>query len=171
MALGARQSRGHAVEFHCTKAGAGHVRLFILTVRLPAILFGVASLWMFVRIAREYTASRWPIAAVLFVFLPQIFRYAVEARPYSQGMFFALSPSSFGSTGERAIIPRCDCLRTRSGCVPVSQVFSVFTRWGWQPGAYVIPRPDAGCIATIAGRRIVRAMVPAQRATQAVTHA
>ena len=59
-------------------------------VRLPAILFATASLWLFHRIAREFTGSYWPLAAAMFAILPQVYRYGVEARPYSQGLFFAL---------------------------------------------------------------------------------
>ncbi|HYP05875.1 MAG TPA: glycosyltransferase family 39 protein [Bryobacteraceae bacterium] len=60
------------------------------TVRLPAIVFGAASLWMFLRVAREYARPLWLLAAVVFSLLPHVYRYGVEARPYSQGLFFAL---------------------------------------------------------------------------------
>ena len=59
-------------------------------VRLPAILFATASLWVFHRIAREFTGSYWPLAVAMFAIVPQVYRYGVEARPYSQGLFFAL---------------------------------------------------------------------------------
>jgi hypothetical protein len=59
-------------------------------VRLPAILFATASLWIFHRIAREYVDAYWPVAVAMFAVVPQVYRYGVEARPYSQGLFFAL---------------------------------------------------------------------------------
>lgn len=61
-----------------------------LTARLTAVLFGAASLWIFGRLAKEYLQQRYLIAITVFALLPQIFRYGWEARPYSQGMFFAL---------------------------------------------------------------------------------
>jgi 4-amino-4-deoxy-L-arabinose transferase-like glycosyltransferase len=96
-------------------------------VRLPAIVFGVASMWIFIRIAREYTASRWPIAVALFALLPQIFRYGVEARPYSQGMFFSLVAFWFWTRLERE--PSLRDTIAFGLCVAAclySQVYSVF---------------------------------------------
>jgi hypothetical protein len=59
-------------------------------VRLPAIVFATASLWIFHRIARDFTGSYWPLAVAMFAIVPHVYRYGVEARPYSQGLFFAL---------------------------------------------------------------------------------
>ena len=143
-----------------------------LTVRLPSVLFGAASLYVFVRIAREYTPRKWIVAAGLFAFLPQIFRYAVEARPYSQGMFFALVAFWFWLRLEKNPSPRDATgfgLAVAAGLY--SQVFSVFIALGqaaWSLRNSKTRWPVA--IATISAGAAYVPWFLAQRATQAVTH-
>ncbi|HYI94856.1 MAG TPA: glycosyltransferase family 39 protein [Bryobacteraceae bacterium] len=102
-----------------------------LTVRLPAIAFGTASLWMFIRIAREHTKSRWLLAAIIFALLPHVFRYGVEGRPYSQGMFFALVAFWFWTRLEREPTTRDGIyLALAVSASLYSHVYSVFVAFG-----------------------------------------
>jgi 4-amino-4-deoxy-L-arabinose transferase-like glycosyltransferase len=141
-----------------------------LTVRLPAIIFGTASFGIFLRIAREYTKSNWPLAALLFAMLPSLFRYGVEARPYSQGLFFALTAFWFWTRLEREPVGRDAvgfALAAAAGLY--SQVYSVFAVIGL--AAWSLQNPKSRkvvCLATVAG---VASYIPwflIQRATQSV---
>jgi 4-amino-4-deoxy-L-arabinose transferase-like glycosyltransferase len=109
-----------------------------LSARLPAILFATASLWMFIRIAREYAKSYWLIGAIVFALLPQIFRYGVEARPYSQGLFFALLSFWFWIRIERDGVGAVGFALSVAACL-YSQVYSVFPAVGM--AAYSLRNP------------------------------
>ncbi len=143
-----------------------------LSVRLPSILFGVGALYVFIRIAREYTSQKWIAAAALFAFLPQLFRYAVEARPYSQGLFFAIVAFYFWLRLEKNGARRDAIafgLAVAAGLY--SQVFSVFIALG--EAAWSLRNPKARWPVAIAIISAAAAYLPwflAQRATQAVTH-
>jgi 4-amino-4-deoxy-L-arabinose transferase-like glycosyltransferase len=61
-----------------------------LGARLPSVLLGVGSLGLLVVLGSRLRL-RWPgIAAAMWVLTPLMLRYALEGRPYMQGMFFAL---------------------------------------------------------------------------------
>jgi hypothetical protein len=63
------------------------------SARLPAAFFGVLSCAALVWLARELRL-RWPaVAVVILMALPLQWRYALEGRPYSQAMFFAILAS------------------------------------------------------------------------------
>lgn len=142
-----------------------------LAARLPAVLFGAGSLWMFAKIAREYLDKQWILAAAIFAVLPQIFRYGVEARPYSQGMFFALLAFWFWRKLEREPSRRhaaAFALAVAGGLY--SQVFSVFVALGQAAWSLRNSKSRKYVIASIAAAGI--SYVPwflTQRATQAVT--
>ncbi len=62
-----------------------------LTARIPAAVFGVASVWLVALLGRRLgLRSPW-LAAALFAVLPITLRYATEARPYSQAIFLSLA--------------------------------------------------------------------------------
>jgi mannosyltransferase len=62
----------------------------VFSARLPAALFSILSCAALVWLARELRL-RWPAVAVaLLMALPLQWRYALEGRPYSQAMFFAI---------------------------------------------------------------------------------
>lgn len=143
-----------------------------LTVRLPAIVFGAASFWIFIRIARKYTGSLWPVAAVLFAFLPHIFRYGVEARPYSQGMFFALLAFWFWTRLEREPARR-DAIGyglAVAACL-YSQVYSVFVALA--PAAWSLGNPRSRKPVVLAVLAAIASYIPwflAQRAAEATQY-
>ena len=143
------------------------------TVRLPAIAFGAASLWMFLRIAREYTRSYWLVAGVVFAFLPQIFRYGVEARPYSQGLFFALVAFWFWTLLERDGTTRnaIGFGLAVAACL-YSQVYSVFGVLGLAAWSLRNPRTRKPVfLATFAAGASYVPWFLIQRATQAAARA
>jgi len=60
------------------------------TARLPAAICSIACCAVFTRLCRELDI-RWPrVALILFFLYPLQFRYALEARVYSQGLLAAL---------------------------------------------------------------------------------
>ena len=62
----------------------------VFSARLPAALFSVLSCAALAWLARELRLQ-WPaVAVVLLMALPLQWRYALEGRPYSQAMFFAI---------------------------------------------------------------------------------
>jgi mannosyltransferase len=62
----------------------------VFSARLPAALFSILSCAAVVWLARELRLH-WPaVAVVLLMVLPLQWRYALEGRPYSQAMFFAI---------------------------------------------------------------------------------
>ena len=144
-----------------------------LTVRLAAIVFAVASLWMFLRIARQYIDSRWVIAGALFAVTPQIFRYGVEARPYSQGMFFALVAFWFWMRLEREPARR-DAVAFAlavAACL-YSQVYSVFAPLAL--AAWSLRNPRSRTLVLLATTAAVASYIPwflLQRATQTAVRA
>lgn len=60
--------------------------------RFPSALFSVASCWLLIRICRALNLTRAAaaLAVVIFMIAPSQLRYALEARPYSEAMFFGL---------------------------------------------------------------------------------
>jgi len=58
--------------------------------RLPAALFGILSGAVFAVLCRQLELPMPRVALLLFLFLPLQFRYGVEARGYSQGLFFCV---------------------------------------------------------------------------------
>ncbi len=60
--------------------------------RLPSALFSVASCWLLVMLCRELNIPRSTatLAAGIFMIVPAQFRYATEARPYSEALCFTL---------------------------------------------------------------------------------
>jgi hypothetical protein len=138
-------------------------------VRLPAILFATASLWLFHRIARELTGSYWPFAVAMFAIIPHVYRYGVEARPYSQGLFFALvafrcwkradqEPSAKNSAAYALAVAAC----------LYSHVFSVFPAVA--PVLISLRNSRARLPVSLAAAAAVAAYIPwylVQKATQA----
>jgi hypothetical protein len=163
---------GTPLNFLAQKLVLDTVGLSSLAARLPAVLFGVGSLWAFMRIAREYLDKHWILAVGMFAALPQIFRYGVEARPYSQGMFFALLAFWFWLKLEREPSKRhaaAFALAVAGGLY--SQVFSVFVAAGQTAWSLRNPKSRMYVIASIAAAGA--SYLPwflTQRATQAVTH-
>jgi 4-amino-4-deoxy-L-arabinose transferase-like glycosyltransferase len=143
-----------------------------LTARVPAIVFGTASVWIFQRIAREYVISHWLLAAVIFAVLPHVFRYGVEARPYSQGMFFALVAFWFWTRLEREPARR-DTVGfglSVAACL-YSHVYSVFIALGAAAWSLRNPRSRKPVIlATIAAGASYIPWFLVQRATQAAAN-
>jgi hypothetical protein len=62
----------------------------VFSARFPAALFSVASCAALVWLARELRLQWTAVAVVLLMALPLQWRYALEGRPYSQAMFFAI---------------------------------------------------------------------------------
>ncbi len=141
-----------------------------LTVRLPAMVFGTASLWIFLRIAREYTKSLWLLAGILFALLPHVYRYGVEARPYSQGMFFALVAFWFWTRLEREPSTRdAIYLALAVSASLYSHVYSVFVAFGTVLWSLQNPRSRKLVIlATFAGCLSYVPWFLIQKATQSV---
>lgn len=67
----------------------------VFTARLPAAVFSVLSLAALVWLARELDLRRPAVALVILMVLPLQWRYALEARPNSQAMFFAVLATVF----------------------------------------------------------------------------
>jgi uncharacterized membrane protein len=74
-----------------------------LWARLPSVLFSILSCWVLARICRQLSMNALPnrdregvgalvsiLATILFMAIPLQFRYAVEARPYSEALCFSL---------------------------------------------------------------------------------
>jgi hypothetical protein len=60
--------------------------------RLPSAIFSVASCWLLILLCRELKITRTStmFALGIFMILPAQFRYATEARPYSEAVCFTL---------------------------------------------------------------------------------
>ena len=56
--------------------------------RIPALVFGAGSVFLSWCLARQLRVKHPWVVAVLFMALPILFRYTLEARPYSEGVFF-----------------------------------------------------------------------------------
>lgn len=56
--------------------------------RIPALLFGIGSVVLSWCLARQVRVKHPLVVAVLIMALPILFRYTLEARPYSEGVFF-----------------------------------------------------------------------------------
>jgi 4-amino-4-deoxy-L-arabinose transferase-like glycosyltransferase len=151
-----------------------------LTARLPSVFFGAASLWMFVRIARETfdippgNGRRVPVllAGAIFAFLPQIFRYGVEARPYSQALFFVLLAYWFWLRLEEAPTRKDTigfALATAAGLY--TQALSLYIPLGLAAWSLRNPRSRKPVVASIVA--VLVSYIPwfiAQRSTYAITH-
>ena len=75
-----------------------------LAARLPSALFSIVSCWLVYRICRQLELPRRVtiMATVIFMALPAQFRYAMEARPYSEALCFgALSMLAFIHMNEK----------------------------------------------------------------------
>jgi uncharacterized membrane protein len=59
--------------------------------RLPAALFSILAGCVFAAVSDHLALRRRFLALALFLFLPLQFRYALEARGYSQGLFFSVA--------------------------------------------------------------------------------
>jgi hypothetical protein len=69
------------------------IRLFgysVESARLPSALFSIGCCFLIGRIARQLDLQNGTLAICLFAAAPLQFRYALEARPYAQGIFFGL---------------------------------------------------------------------------------
>jgi uncharacterized membrane protein len=142
-------------------------------VRLPAILFATASLWLFHRIAREFTGSYWPLAVAMFAIVPHVYRYGVEARPYSQGLFFALLAFRCWTRADRAPSARNAAAYglAVAACL-YSHVFSVFPAVA--PVLITLRNPRARLPVLFAVAAAVATYMPwylVQKATQAAVSA
>ena len=75
--------------------------------RLPAALFGIASIFAAGLLARRLGIERPWIAAALLAIFPLTLRYSVESRPYSQGLFLSLAATlTFLDLRDRPIFAR-----------------------------------------------------------------
>ena len=75
-----------------------------LAARLPSALFSIACCWLVYRICRQLELPRRVtiVSTVIFMILPSQFRYAMEARPYSQALCLgALSMMTFIQVTEK----------------------------------------------------------------------
>lgn len=61
----------------------------VLIARLPSLLAGIGSLWIFLLLCRRLAIRASALAAWLWLLCPLTLRYSLEARPYMQAMFFA----------------------------------------------------------------------------------
>jgi uncharacterized membrane protein len=62
-----------------------------IAARIPAALFSVLGGCAFIAVSNRLALRRPVLALALFLFFPLQFRYALEARGYSQGLFFAVA--------------------------------------------------------------------------------
>lgn len=67
-----------------------------IAARIPAALFSVLAGWAFLALSDRVAPAEWGrgrnvLALALFLFVPLQFRYALEARGYSQGLFFGVA--------------------------------------------------------------------------------
>lgn len=123
--------------------------------RLPAALFGIASIFAAGLLARRLGTQRPWIAAALLAIFPLTLRYSVEARPYSQGLFLSLAATlAFLHLKDRPTFGRAAIYALALSLAAYSQAFAasvlgahiVWAIWQrqWRPAVY------AGCAAAIA---------------------
>lgn len=65
------------------------------SARMPAVIFGVLSVFAVVRLAGALRLAKPYVAGAVFAAIPIQVRYATEARPYSQALFFAVLSTYF----------------------------------------------------------------------------
>jgi 4-amino-4-deoxy-L-arabinose transferase-like glycosyltransferase len=58
--------------------------------RLPSVLFALASCYLFFRLAKRVPLQNPYLALLVFMLLPVHYRFATEARPFEQALFFLL---------------------------------------------------------------------------------
>ena len=61
-----------------------------LWARVPSVLFSILACWVLLEICRQSKIAPITITVGLFMIIPLQFRYAIEARPYSEALFFSL---------------------------------------------------------------------------------
>lgn len=81
-----------------------------VAARIPAALFSVLAACAFVAVSDRLALRRPVLALALFLFFPLQFRYALEARGYSQGLFFAVASLLVFLALEQAPSLRLTCL-------------------------------------------------------------
>lgn len=95
--------------------------------RLPALLFGIGSVVLSWFLARQVRVRQPAIAVSLVIVLPILFRYTLEARPYSQGVFFCCwSLLLLLQVDERPSIWRGLALVVVAAAALYSQPFAIF---------------------------------------------
>lgn len=81
-----------------------------VAARIPAALFSVMAACAFIAVSDRLALSRPVLSLALFLFFPLQFRYALEARGYSQGLFFAVASLLVFLALEQAPSLRLACL-------------------------------------------------------------
>lgn len=110
-------------------------------MRLPALLFGLATVALAGRFARELTGSRvagWS-AALLLAVTPYHAAYSASSRGYSLAMFFALASGWFLYHALRRPSPRAAAgLALSLGLTALSHLFFMilFAAWGFALGLW-----------------------------------
>jgi 4-amino-4-deoxy-L-arabinose transferase-like glycosyltransferase len=66
-----------------------------LAARLPSLLFGLGSCYLFLRLAQFIRLRRPYVAVAVFALLPSQYRSATEARPFEQALFLLLLATLF----------------------------------------------------------------------------
>jgi uncharacterized membrane protein len=123
--------------------------------RLPAALFGIASIFAAGLLARRLGMRRPWIAAALLAIFPLTLRYSVESRPYSQGLFLSLVATLvFLDLKDRPTLGRAAIYAIILALAAYSQAFAasvmgahiVWALWQrqWRVAVY------AGCAAALA---------------------
>jgi hypothetical protein len=123
--------------------------------RLPAALFGIASIFTAGLLARRLGMQRPWIAAALLAIFPLTLRYSVESRPYSQGLFLSLAATLvFLDLRDRPTLGRAAVYAIVLSLAAYSQAFAasvlgahiVWALWQrqWRVAIY------AGCAAALA---------------------
>ena len=95
--------------------------------RIPALVFGAGSVLLSWCLARQLRVKHRWVVAVLFMALPILFRYTLEARPYSEGVFFCCwGLLLLFQLDERASVPRSLGLLLIAAAGLYSQPFLLF---------------------------------------------
>jgi uncharacterized membrane protein len=93
--------------------------------RLPAAVFGIASVFAAGLLALRLGMQRAWIAAALLAIFPLTLRYSVEARPYSQGLFLSLvSTLAFLRLKDRPTLGRAVLYAMALALAAYSQAFA-----------------------------------------------
>lgn len=61
----------------------------VISARIVSVLFAVAAAFVVVNLCRELRHPHTGLALLMWMALPLVLRYSVEARPYSQALFFS----------------------------------------------------------------------------------
>lgn len=67
----------------------------MVAARLPAAIFGAASVFVVTLLATELGVARGWLAALIFAIFPLTLRYSAEGRMYSQALFFSILATLF----------------------------------------------------------------------------